>query len=74
MDRIAAVRCDSYPLVDQEVETGLRSIAVPLVDGRGRTVAALNTGMAATQVEPESLVASYLPQLLGLQQSLQRVI
>ncbi|TPW31539.1 helix-turn-helix domain-containing protein [Martelella alba] len=74
LSRLADVRRNGYALVDQEVELGLRSIAVPLFDGRGRTVAALNTGMAATQDGPENLVTTYLPALLEMQESLKRVI
>ncbi len=39
------VRRDGYVWVEQELETGLCSIAVPLRDRAGRVVAALNLGM-----------------------------
>ena len=42
MERIAAARHDGFALIDQEVETGLRSIAVPIIDGRGQTLAEPN--------------------------------
>ena len=58
----------------QEVETGLRSIAVPVRDARGATVAALNTGMAATQDSAETLVRDYLPALQKVQAGLRRVL
>lgn len=48
---IDALRTQGYAIIDQEVEVGLRSIAVPLIDRCDRVVAALNTGIAAT---PES--------------------
>ncbi|MBP6738220.1 MAG: helix-turn-helix domain-containing protein, partial [Rhodobacteraceae bacterium] len=38
------VRAQGHALNDQEVEDGLRSIAVPILNARGRTVAALNIG------------------------------
>lgn len=74
MAKILAARSDGYSLIDQEVEMGLRSIAVPVIDGRGRTVAALNTGMAVTQEPPESLIETYLPALLKVQQNLRRIV
>ncbi len=37
---ISRVRSDGYAINDQEIELGLRSIAVPLFDARGRTIAA----------------------------------
>ncbi|MBB4124129.1 IclR family transcriptional regulator domain-containing protein [Martelella radicis] len=74
MEKIAAARRDGFALIDQEVETGLRSIAVPVIDGRGRTLAALNTGMAATAEPAETLIETYLPQLLKMQQNLRRIV
>ncbi|NVK60095.1 MAG: helix-turn-helix domain-containing protein [Rhodobacteraceae bacterium] len=72
--RIAEVGRLGYALIDQEVETGLRSIAVPVLDARGATVAALNTGMAATQDGAKTLVRDYLPALQKVQAGLRRVL
>ncbi|SDE92554.1 transcriptional regulator, IclR family [Salipiger thiooxidans] len=72
--RIDEVGRLGYALIDQEVETGLRSIAVPVLDARGVTVAALNTGMAATQDGAETLVRDYLPALQKVQAGLRRVL
>ena len=60
--------------LDQEVEIGLCSIAVPLLDSRGRTVAALNLGMAATQDRAAAMVGRYLPEMRRVQAGLARVI
>lgn len=72
--RIEEVRQDGFALVDQEVELGLRSIAVPLLDRRGRNVAALNIGLAATQTSTEYIKTNYLPLLLNIQNTLQRIL
>lgn len=74
MERIAEVRRQGYALIDQEVELGLRSIAVPLYSASGRVVASLNTGVAAVQAAPEELVTLYLPALLKVQDGLRRVL
>ena len=74
MARVLSARALGYSLIDQEIEMGLRSIAVPVVDGRGRTVAALNTGMAVNGDPPESLIETYLPALLKVQQNLKRIV
>jgi len=74
MARLTQVRGDGYALIDQEVEIGLRSIAVPLISARGRVVAALNTGVAAVQGSADELVALYLPALLKVQAGLRRVL
>ena len=49
-------------------------VVVPVIDARGRTVAALNTGVAAVQAEPADLARDYLPALLKVQEGLRRVI
>ncbi len=74
MARIAQTRRDGYTLNDQEIETGLRGLAVPLFDGRGATVAALNTGMAASLHSPETMIRTYLPALKKVQAGLRRVL
>ncbi len=74
MAKIKEVRDKGYALIDQEVELGLRSIAVPLRNNRGDTVAALNTGMAAHHDEAEALISEFLPQLESVQMGLQRVL
>jgi IclR family pca regulon transcriptional regulator len=74
IEEIARVRAQGFALVDQEVELGLRSLAVPLVNARGKVVAALNTGMAAVQADPEALHRDFLPALLRVQEGLRRVL
>ncbi|WP_417597106.1 IclR family transcriptional regulator domain-containing protein [Pararhodobacter oceanensis] len=74
MGRIAEVGRDGYAVIDQEVEIGLRSIAVPVMNMRGEVVAALNIGLAATQDEAGELVARFQAALLKVQAGLQRVL
>lgn len=74
MARLAQVRAEGHAVIDQEVELGLRSLAVPLLDARGRVVAALNTGVAAVQAASEELPRLYLPAMLRVQEALRRVL
>jgi IclR family pca regulon transcriptional regulator len=74
MSRIAAARDEGHAIIDQEVEIGLRSIAVPLRNARGRTVAALNLGMAAAQENAAALAETYLSEMHRVQAGLERVI
>jgi IclR family pca regulon transcriptional regulator len=74
MARVADAKRDGYAVIDQEIEMGLRSIAVPVFNARGLAVAALNTGMAATQNSAQDLIDAYLPALLKVQAGLQRVL
>ena len=71
---IEKVREQGFSTIDQEVEIGLRSVAVPIFDARGRVVAALNTGMAALQESDEDLQGCYVPALLKVQDGLRRVL
>jgi IclR family pca regulon transcriptional regulator len=74
MTRIDDARDKGFALVNQEVELGLRSIAVPLMGRHGTVVAALNIGLPATDAPPEATVDEYLPHLLRLQSAMGRVL
>ena len=74
MAAIAEARAAGHAAIDQEVELGLRSLAVPVINSRGQTVAALNTGVAAVQQDAHEIVRLYLPALLKVQTSLQRAL
>jgi IclR family pca regulon transcriptional regulator len=52
-----------YAIVDQELEPGLRSIAVPVRNRSGVTIAALNIGTQAARVSMADLRARLLPAL-----------
>jgi IclR family pca regulon transcriptional regulator len=71
---LAKVKSRGYALIDQEVEIGLRSIAVPLFNARGVTVAAVNVGAPATQFDVQALVPLYLDALHGLQAELRLLL
>jgi len=70
MVQLTQVRAQGYAVIDQEVESGLCSIAIPLVNARGQTVAAVNIGVSAFDMKAEGLVAAYLPALHDLQRRL----
>jgi IclR family pca regulon transcriptional regulator len=53
---------DGFAIVDQELEPGLRSIAVPVSDG-SKIVAALNIGTQSSRVPIYELRTRYLPVL-----------
>ncbi|MGW2098238.1 IclR family transcriptional regulator domain-containing protein [Streptomyces olivaceoviridis] len=60
---LTEVRSQGYALVDEELESGLRSIAVPVRDRTGRTVAALNVSTHAARRTLRDVVADLLPAL-----------
>ena len=54
---------NGYSLVDQELEIGLRSMAVPIENPSGKVVAALNVGAHAQRLSIQELQNKFLPQL-----------
>jgi IclR family pca regulon transcriptional regulator len=60
---VAAVREAGFAVVDQELEIGLRSIAVPVKDYRGRIAAAINISVQAARVPSAEMEKSFLPPL-----------
>ena len=62
---LAKVRSQGWALVDQELEEGLRSIAAPIRDRRGRTVAAVNLSAHASRMSIERGRRELVPPLLA---------
>ena len=71
---IARARSNGYAMVDQELELGLRTIAVPLKNFRGETVAAMNVSVHAARVRMDELVDKCLPALLQAQAQLRTLL
>jgi IclR family pca regulon transcriptional regulator len=61
---LARVRADGFAAVDQELEEGLRSLAVPVRDGTGAVVAALNVSAHASRQTMATLRKEFLPAAL----------
>jgi len=61
--RIAADRAQGYAIVDEELEKGLRSIAVPIVTRTGVNVGAINLSGHASRVSRGDLRTHFLPKL-----------
>lgn len=60
---VLEVREHGWCLVDQELEDGVRSVAVPVRDAGGRVIAAVNTSAHTTRVTLETLKNEFLPNL-----------
>lgn len=73
MAELARIRAQGHAIIDQEVEIGLRSVAVPLYNARGAVVAAMNVGVSAS-IPLEALVKDYLPALLAVQAELRGML
>jgi IclR family pca regulon transcriptional regulator len=61
-----------YALVDQELEDGLRALAVPIRDAHGRVVAAVNVAVHASRWPIERILRELLPGLLELSAAVER--
>jgi IclR family pca regulon transcriptional regulator len=60
---ILAAGRDGHALVDEELEPGLRSIAVPVRDRSGRTVAAINVSTQSARFSVAAMEREILPHL-----------
>jgi IclR family pca regulon transcriptional regulator len=72
--RLEEVRRQGYALADQELEEGLRSLAVPLHDRAGHTVAAINVSAHAARVPAKTLVQEYFPVLKQGADTIERLL
>ncbi|MDA2954577.1 MAG: helix-turn-helix domain-containing protein [Actinomycetota bacterium] len=54
-----------WVMLDQELEDGVRSIAAPIRDKRGRTIAAINIGTQSGRVSTKQLSDEFLPLLIN---------
>ena len=57
------VREEGYALVDQELEIGLLSIAIPVRTLSGKTIGAVNVGVPTVRATPEDMIRDILPRL-----------
>lgn len=71
---IARAREQGYALVDQELELGLRAIAVPLRNFRGEIVAALNVSVHEGRMPLDAMVERCLPAMVKIQAELSALL
>ncbi|MDB5943905.1 MAG: IclR family transcriptional regulator [Ramlibacter sp.] len=60
---IARVRTHGYAISDEELEIGLRSVAVPIRNGRGELVAAMSLSVSTSRMTREQVVEQLVPEL-----------
>jgi IclR family pca regulon transcriptional regulator len=60
---IEKVRVEGFALVDEELEPGLRSLAVPVRSRQNVVVAAMNTGVQAARISHAAMTTHILPVL-----------
>ena len=65
-DRIRADREQRFSIVDEELERGLRSIAVPIKDRLGQAIAGLNVSTHSTRTTRNEMRERFLPALKAI--------
>lgn len=60
---VQKVRGQGYAISDEEIELGLRSIAVPIRDSSGEVLAAMSLAVRAQRMEAHEMVERLLPAL-----------
>jgi IclR family transcriptional regulator, pca regulon regulatory protein len=71
---ILQVRKDNYAIVDEELEAGLRAIAVPVSTRSNQVVAAINVGTHTSRVDRAALIRRCLPALQEGARTLRKVL
>lgn len=74
MEILAKVRAEGHAIVDQELELGLVSLAMPLVNGRGQVAAAFNLSVQSQRVAGDEIETNLLPRMRAMQKLLQPLI
>ncbi|PCM44419.1 IclR family transcriptional regulator C-terminal domain-containing protein [Marinobacter sp. ANT_B65] len=62
-EEILKARSQGFAIVDQELDSGLRSVAVPVYTSSNVLLGALNISTNAARVDMETLMTVYLPRL-----------
>jgi len=71
---VVRVRSDRFAMTDEELELGLRSIAVPVLSRSGRVAASMNIGVHAARVTAAEMIHRFLPILQEHAQALGQVL
>ncbi len=71
---VEEARLQGWSSVDQEMEVGLRSLSVPMRDGNGSVIAALNVCCPSSRVTPEDMRTRVLSELLTASNRITRAL
>ena len=69
-----ATRAQGYAIVSEELEYGLRSIAVPVLQKNGRVTTALNLSAQAGRISAEEMEERFLPLLKSASETLRYML
>jgi IclR family pca regulon transcriptional regulator len=63
LDAVEIAHKRGYELTDEELDVGMRSIAVPVTDGNGTIIAAMSASAFTARVSLDELLSRFLPEL-----------
>lgn len=63
LEALQQVKQQGFAIVDQELEVGLLAIAVPIINNKGKAVAAMGISTQAQRRSREELINEFLPIL-----------
>src|SRR5258707_12662999 len=72
VDRIRADHAQGFSIVDEELERGLRSLAVPIVTRSGQNVGAINLSAHTSRTTRNEMRDKFLPRLKAVCQQISR--
>lgn len=74
LTELAVVAAQGFAVIDQELELGLCSIAVPLYNSAGKVVAAINIGAQTARAPTSKMIAHFLPMIRKIQSELRPLL
>jgi IclR family pca regulon transcriptional regulator len=74
LDKLDEVRKRGYAASDEELELGVRSLAVPIRDGEGRTIASMSIVAATSRHSLQSMLDALLPELESARRMLESIL
>ena len=74
MKEIEFVGRHGYAIIDEELEIGIRSIAVPICNAQGEMIAAMSLSVATSRMTREGVVEHLLPELEAARRHLAAVL
>ncbi|MEH2594944.1 IclR family pca regulon transcriptional regulator [Bradyrhizobium sp. AZCC 1577] len=73
-DAVQKAKRLGYAVTDEELEIGLRSIAVPVVDSRGSVIAAMSASASSARITIQQMIKGFVPVLRRHADGLGRVL
>jgi IclR family pca regulon transcriptional regulator len=72
--KLDEVRKRGYAASDEELQLGLRSLAVPIRDGEGKTIASMSIVAASSRHSLQSMLDILLPELESARRMLESIL